>query len=62
MCEEIVADRDTSSFLLDSAISAGNSIIHEFSKHEHRVDVAGDTSVVSFRYEMVHERSGERNQ
>jgi ketosteroid isomerase-like protein len=38
-----------------------NAIIHEFREHEHQVDVAGDTAVVSFRYEMVYERSGKRN-
>jgi len=27
---------------------------------EHQVDVAGDTAVVTFRYDMVYERSGER--
>jgi ketosteroid isomerase-like protein len=34
--------------------------IHEFRDHDYRVDVAGKTAVVSFRYEMVYERSGER--
>jgi len=38
-----------------------NAIVHEFSEHEDQVDVAGDTAVVSFWYEMVYERSGERN-
>jgi ketosteroid isomerase-like protein len=34
--------------------------LHEFREHDHLIDVAGATAVVSFRYEMVYERSGER--
>jgi len=34
--------------------------IHEFRDHDQQVDVAGDTAVVTFRYEMVYERSGGR--
>jgi nuclear transport factor 2 (NTF2) superfamily protein len=34
--------------------------IHEFREDDHHVDVAGETTVVTFRYEMVYERSGER--
>lgn len=37
-----------------------NATVHEFREHDHGIDVAGDTAVVSFRYEMVYERSGER--
>jgi ketosteroid isomerase-like protein len=37
-----------------------NSRIHEFREHDHQVDVAGDMAVVTFRYEMVYERSGGR--
>jgi hypothetical protein len=37
-----------------------NATIREFSEQDHHVDVAGDTAVVTFRYEMVYERSGER--
>lgn len=37
-----------------------NARIHEFREHDHQVDVAGDMAVVTFRYEMVYERSGER--
>lgn len=37
-----------------------NAIIHEFHEHDQQVDVAGDTAVINFRYEMVYERSGER--
>jgi ketosteroid isomerase-like protein len=37
-----------------------NATIHEFREHDHHVDVAGDTAVVTFRYEMVYERSGKR--
>jgi ketosteroid isomerase-like protein len=34
--------------------------VHEFREHDQRVDVAGRTAVVSFQFEMVYERSGER--
>jgi ketosteroid isomerase-like protein len=34
--------------------------IHEFREDDYQVDVAGDMAVVTFRYEMVYERSGRR--
>jgi ketosteroid isomerase-like protein len=34
--------------------------IQEFREHDNQVDVAGDTAVISFRYDLVYERSGER--
>jgi hypothetical protein len=37
-----------------------NATIQEFREHHHQVDVAGDMAVVTFQYEMVYERSGER--
>ncbi len=37
-----------------------NAKIHEFRDQDHQVDVAGDMAVVTFRYEMTYERSGER--
>ena len=37
-----------------------NAITEEFQEHDQQVDVAGDTAVITFRYEMVYERSGER--
>src|SRR3954467_13106810 len=37
-----------------------NATIHEFREHDHHVDVTGSTAVVTFRYEMVYELSGER--
>jgi ketosteroid isomerase-like protein len=37
-----------------------NATIQQFREHDEQVDVAGDTAVVTFRYEMVYERSGER--
>jgi ketosteroid isomerase-like protein len=39
---------------------AQNAAIHEFREHDQQVDVAGDTAVVSLRYEMVYERSSAR--
>ena len=37
-----------------------NAKIHEFREDDHQVDVAGDIAVVTFRWEMVYQRSGER--
>jgi ketosteroid isomerase-like protein len=37
-----------------------NATIQEFREHDRQVDVAGDTAVVTFRYDMVYERSGKR--
>ncbi len=39
----------------------GNATVHEYSESDHQVDVIGETAVVSFTYEMVYDRSGERN-
>lgn len=38
-----------------------NATIHEFHEHDQQIDVAGDTAVITFRYEMVYLRSGERH-
>jgi ketosteroid isomerase-like protein len=37
-----------------------NATLQEFREHDHQVDVAGDTAVVTFRYDMVYERSEKR--
>jgi ketosteroid isomerase-like protein len=37
-----------------------NARIHEFRDHDHQVDVAGDTAVVTFLYDMVYERHSKR--
>jgi Domain of unknown function (DUF4440) len=37
-----------------------NAQIREFHELDQQVHVAGETAVVSFRFEMVYERSGER--
>lgn len=37
-----------------------NATIQEYSEHDHRVDIAGGTAVVSFRYEMLYERLEKR--
>jgi ketosteroid isomerase-like protein len=37
-----------------------NATIQEFRDHDQHVDVAGDTAVVTFRYDMVYARSGKR--
>jgi hypothetical protein len=37
-----------------------NAIVREFREDDQQVDVVGDTAVVSFRYEMLYERSAKR--
>lgn len=37
-----------------------NATIHDFSEHDYQIDVAGDTAVINFGYEMVYERTGRR--
>ena len=37
-----------------------NAVVHDFRQHDDQVDVVGETGVVSFRYEMLYERSGQR--
>jgi hypothetical protein len=37
-----------------------NAKVHEFRDHDYQSDVAGDTAVVTFKYDMVYERSGEQ--
>jgi hypothetical protein len=34
-----------------------NAAIQQYQEHDRQVDVAGDTAVVTFRYEMVYQRS-----
>ena len=37
-----------------------NARVHNFSDRDLQLDVAGDTAVVSYEYEMVYERAGKR--
>jgi len=37
-----------------------NATILEFREHDRQIDVASDTAVVTFRYEMVYARSGKQ--
>ena len=37
-----------------------NARVHEFHDLDYESDVVGDTAVVTFRFEMTYERSGER--
>ena len=37
-----------------------SATIHEFRDRGHQVDVVGDTAVITFPYEMLYSRSGER--
>jgi len=48
------------SFLAGFSDFCQNARIHEFNEHDHQVDVAGETAVVTFRYEMVYERDAKR--
>lgn len=38
-----------------------NATVLEFNEHDRQVDVAGETAVISFRYEMVYERASTRS-
>jgi ketosteroid isomerase-like protein len=38
-----------------------DAVVHEFLDRDRQVDVAGNTAVVTFRYEMLYERSGKRH-
>jgi len=37
-----------------------NASIKEFREQDQHIDIAGDTAVITFRYEMVYERSAKR--
>ncbi len=37
-----------------------NAQVHEFHDHDYVTDVIADTAVITFQYEMVYERFGER--
>ena len=37
-----------------------NAKVHEFREHDYQADVVGDTAVITFRYEMLYERSTQR--
>lgn len=37
-----------------------NAKVHEFHDHDYQSDLIGDTAVVTFRYDMIYERSAER--
>jgi len=37
-----------------------NAKVHEFHDYDYQSDLIGDTAVVTFRYDMIYERSAER--
>jgi hypothetical protein len=37
-----------------------NAQVHEFHDHDYESDVVGGTAVVTFRFDMIYDRSGER--
>jgi ketosteroid isomerase-like protein len=37
-----------------------NAKVHDYTEHDHHVDVIADTAVVTFGYKMLYERSGQR--
>src|SRR5947209_19302226 len=37
-----------------------NAQVHEFHDHGYDTDLIGDTAVITFQYEMIYDRSGER--
>ena len=38
-----------------------HAVVHEYSEAGHQIDVAGDTAVATYTYEMVYERAGRRS-
>lgn len=38
-----------------------NALVHEYAETEPQLDIAGDTAVASFGYEMIYERAGRRH-
>jgi hypothetical protein len=53
-----VAGRDA--FLAGFEDFLQNAKTHDYREHDHQVDVAGETAVMSFRFDMVYERDGAR--
>jgi Domain of unknown function (DUF4440) len=51
--------RDT--FVAGFVDFCSNATVQEYREADHQVDVVGHTAVVSFTYEMVYERSGNRS-
>lgn len=39
-----------------------NATVHEYREAGHQIDVAGNTAVATFTYEMLYERDGKRSQ
>jgi Domain of unknown function (DUF4440) len=37
-----------------------NAQVHGFTDRDYEIDIIGDAAVITFRYEMIYERSGER--
>ncbi len=37
-----------------------NSIIHDVEEHTYQIDITADTAVLTYTYEMVYERGGQR--
>ena len=48
------------SFVAGHREFAASATIHGFREHDQAIDVVGDTAVVTYRYELDYERSGER--
>jgi uncharacterized protein (TIGR02246 family) len=53
-----VQGRET--FLAGFVDFCSQATVHEYREEDLKVDIAADTAVVSYRYEMVYERAGER--
>jgi ketosteroid isomerase-like protein len=53
-----IQGRDT--FLAGFSDFCQNAKTIEFRAHDQQVDVVGDTAVITYRYEMVYERAGDR--
>ena len=59
-CEKCGLDSATAALWLGFVDFCQHATVDEFREHDLQVDVTGDTAVVSFAYEMVYERYGER--
>ena len=52
--------RGRDGFLAGFRDFVANAKVHEYRDHDHHIDVVGDTAVMTFAYEMLYERAGQR--
>ena len=54
--------RGCDEFLAGFRDFCANAQVHDFHDHSYETDLIGDTAVITFQYDMIYERSGERYQ